>query len=556
MKKLLLTLCFLASGAVFAQSHNIIPEPVSYVSGSSVDFVIQHTLITVNDQSDELLRLADYLSKSLYFTPAPLKIILFDEGIVNKFGNSIRLIVDKKLKLPSEGYVLDVNSNFISIKSTTSRGLFYGIQTLLQIIPFEFTTDLNDASFANGTPSNMTIPDGIKSLIVKSCSITDYPRFSYRGMHLDVCRHIFPVGQIKQFLDIMAFYKMNNFHWHLTDDQGWRLEIKKYPLLTEKGAWRKSTTTGRNEGQDSIPYGGFYTQEQAAEIVAYAAERYINVIPEIEMPGHATAALAAYPEISCTGGPFDTWTFWGVNDEIFCAGKEQTFTFIEGVLDEVVTIFPSKYIHIGGDEAPKTRWNTCPDCQKRIEQEKLANAEELQSYFVQRAQKYLEKYDRQIIGWDEILEGGLAKGATVMSWRGIEGGIEAASMKHHVIMSPVNPCYLDYYQGDPATEPFAIGGYNTLEKVYSFEPVPANLKRKNQKFILGAQGNLWTEYISTSEHLEYMAYPRAIALAEVNWSQVENRDYNSFLHRLKKHYLRFDKLGINYARNPKLKNDN
>ncbi len=555
MKKLLFIFCLLVSVAGLSQSHNIIPQPVSYKTGISGDFVIQHTLITINEENKELQRLADFLSESLYFTHTPLKVIYFDEGKVNKFGNSIRLILDRKLHLPDEGYQLEINRNYISVSGKSEQGIFYGIQTLLQLIPYEFDVEPDENSLTTQISTNTNIPKGIRSLIIKGCSITDYPRFSYRGMHLDVCRHIFSVEQIKKFIDIMAFYKMNTFHWHLTDDQGWRLEIKKYPLLTEKGAWRKSTTIGRNQGQDSIPYGGFYTQQQVAEIIAYAGERYINIIPEIEMPGHATAALAAYPEYSCTGGPFETWTWWGVNEEIFCAGNEGTFSFIEGVLDEVVKIFPSKYIHIGGDEAPKTRWNACPDCQDRMKQEKLENAEELQSYFIQRVQKYLKKYNRQIIGWDEILEGGLAKGATVMSWRGMEGGTEAARMKRNVIMTPVDPCYLDYYQGDPVTEPFSIGGYNTLEKVYSFEPVPSDLKKRNQKYILGAQGNLWTEYISTSEHLEYMAYPRAIALAEVNWSQVKNRNYDDFNLRLKKHFIRFDKIGVNYAKDPKLKNE-
>lgn len=553
MKKLIVAICLFVSGEAYSQMHIIIPQPVSYEIGLSGDFVIQHTLITINEENSELIRLANFLSESMHFTSTPLNVIRFDEGKVNKYGNSIRLGIDRDLKLPEEGYKLEVNSNYISIVGRSEQGVFYGIQTLLQIIPFEFKETPYNSEGISGTVSDINIPEGIRNLIVKGCSITDYPRFPYRGMHLDVCRHIFSVEQIKKYIDIMAFYKMNNFHWHLTDDQGWRLEIKKYPLLTEKGSWRNSTTIGRNNGQDSIQYGGFYTQEQAAEIVAYASARFINVIPEIEMPGHATAALAAYPEISCTGGPFETWTWWGVNEEIFCAGKEETFTFIEGVLDEVVQIFPSKYIHIGGDEAPKSRWNACSDCQNRIAKEKLANAEELQSYFIQRAQKYLKKYDRYIIGWDEILEGGLAKGATVMSWRGMEGGKEAAIMKHNVIMTPVDPCYLDYYQGDSATEPFAIGGYNTLEKVYSFEPVPADLKKRNRKYILGAQGNLWTEYISTCNHLEYMAFPRAIALAEVNWSKVESRNYNDFILRLEKHFIRLDKLGVNYARNPKLK---
>ncbi len=378
------------------------------------------------------------------------------------------------------------------------------------------------------------------------CKITDYPRYSYRGLHLDVCRHMFPVGFIKKYIDLMAMHKMNSFHWHLTEDQGWRIEIKKYPLLTSVGAWRKSSPVGRNEGQDSIPYGGFYTQDEVRDIVEYARKRFITVIPEIELPGHAQAALASYPHLSCTGGPFEVWTWWGVSENIYCAGNEQVFEFLEGVLTEVMHLFPSPYIHIGGDEAPKTRWKACPKCQRRIRSEKLADEHQLQSYFVTRIEKFLNSQGRNIIGWDEILEGGLAPNATVMSWRGTQGGIETARLKHPVIMTPGSPCYFDHYQADPSLEPLAICCFNPLEKVYAFEPTPQELTPEEATYIIGAQGNLWTEYIKTPEHAEYMAYPRAIALAEVVWSPKDKRNYDDFLIRLESHKLRLDYRGVNY----------
>jgi len=510
--------------------HNIIPEPVRYEAGKGFFSLSSSTNIKIASTSKELSKLADFLESRLLLNKSTDN---KDAGLNNK-GNSILLELTQINEIGNEGYKLIVDKKQIVISANTGKGIFYGIQTLLQLMPEE-VEDRNPAK-------------SFSSYKIPSCQILDYPRFEYRGMHLDVCRHFFPVEFIKKYIDLLAMYKINNFHWHLTEDQGWRLEIKKYPLLTEVGAWRKSTPIGRNAGDDNIPYGGFYTQKEAREIVAYAAERYVNVIPEIEMPGHALAALAAYPELSCTGGPFEVWTKWGVIDDIYCAGNEKVFLFLEDVLTEVMNIFPSAYIHIGGDEAPKNRWDACPLCQKRIHDEHLKDSHELQSYFITRIEKFLNSNGRQIIGWDEILEGGLAPGATVMSWRGIEGGIAAAKMGHDVIMTPGTPCYFDHYQANPAGEPFAFGGYNPLKKVYNYEPVPEELNASEGKHILGSQGNLWTEYIPTSAQAEYMAFPRAIALAEVNWSPRDSRNWDDFSDRLNQHFKRLTFLNLNFSK--------
>ncbi|MEZ7953683.1 MAG: family 20 glycosylhydrolase, partial [Bacteroidales bacterium] len=366
-----------------------------------------------------------------------------------------------------------------------------------------------------------------------------------------------PKQFVLRYIDYMAMHKFNTFHFHLTDDQGWRIEIKKYPNLTEIGSKRKETLIGRNFGSDAKfdgkPYGGFFTQEDIKEIVAYAAKKYITVVPEIEMPGHALAALASYPELGCTGGPYELATRWGVFNDIMCAGKESTFEFLQGVLDEVTDLFPSKLIHIGGDEAPKHNWKECPLCQERIKKEGLKDEHELQSWFITRIEKYLNSKGRNIIGWDEILEGGLAPNAAVMSWRGEAGGIEAAKSGHYVVMSPGSHCYLDHYQADPASQPLAIGGFTSLAKIYSYEPVPAALNADEAKYIMGAQGNVWTEYILNPAHVEYMVYPRAAALSEVVWSPKESRNYDSFMERMKAMILRYYTYGINFSREEFLK---
>jgi hexosaminidase len=374
-------------------------------------------------------------------------------------------------------------------------------------------------------------------------------------MHLDVSRHFFPKEFILKYIDLIASFKMNTFHWHLTDDNGWRIEIKKYPKLMQTAAWHVDrenlpwTERTPQQAGERANYGGYYTQDEIREIVEYAKKRYITIIPEIEMPAHSVEVLAAYPQFSCTGGPFTVppGSYWP-NTDILCAGNDSTFTFLEDVLTEVISLFPSKYIHIGGDEADKTRWKECPKCQARIKTEGLKDEKELQSYFIKRIEKFLVSKDRKLIGWDEILEGGLAPEATVMSWRGLEGGIAAARQGHDVVMTPGSYCYFDHYQADPKTEPKAIGGYTTLKKVYSYEPVPGELTKEQSKYILGAQGNVWTEYIPTPEHAEYMAVPRMIALAEVDWTPKNLKNWNDFRTRLEPEFRRLDLLHVNYCK--------
>lgn len=426
-----------------------------------------------------------------------------------------------------EQYDLSISENKIQIASFSNQGLFYGIQTLLQTFPHQKS----------------------KQVRVQGLTIRDTPTFRWRGMHLDVSRHFFDVAFIKKYIDYLAMYKMNSFHWHLTDDQGWRIEIKKYPKLTEIGGWRNGSMVGhyRDQTFDNKRYGGFYTQEEIKEVVAYAKERHITIVPEIEMPGHALAALAAYPEYSCTGGPFEVGKIWGVLDDVFCP-KDETFTFLENILTEVIELFPSAYIHIGGDECPKTRWKSCSHCQKRIKDENLKDEHELQSYFIQRIEKFVNSKGRKIIGWDEILEGGLAPNAAVMNWRGTEGGIAAAKEKHFAVMSPGSHCYFDHYQGEPANEPLAFGGYTTLEKVYSYNPIPSELNADESPYILGAQANLWTEYIETPGHVEYMLFPRITAIAEVVWGTSEPEKYKNFEDRVVHHMLFWKQKNINYSK--------
>lgn len=434
-----------------------------------------------------------------------------------------------------EGYEISVTPTRVAVTARQAQGLFYAVQTLYQLLP--------DAVFAD-TPSDEV------AWRIPSVEIADAPRFVYRGMHLDVARHFFDVAAVKQYIDQLAFHKMNYFHWHLTDDQGWRIEIKRYPKLTEVGGYRNGTLIGHYNDQpqrfSSTRYGGFYTQADISEVVAYAAARFVTVVPEIEMPGHAQAVLAAYPELGCGTGPYEVWQKWGVSDNVFCP-TEQTFTFLQNVLDEVVALFPSPYIHIGGDECPKLQWEQSAFCQQLIKDNNLGDAHGLQSYFIRRIEAYLNTKGKKIIGWDEILEGGLAPNATVMSWRGIEGGIAAAKAGHDVVMTPTSHCYLDYYQSDHPEEPLAIGGFLPLAKVYAQEPIPAELTADEAKHILGTQGNLWTEYIPTLEKLHYMAFPRMCALAEVAWTPATRRDYNDFVVRLLPHLARLNQRGIGAA---------
>ncbi len=450
-------------------------------------------------------------------------------------GSSNAIVLQNSLKSANkEQYSIKVSKKNIVINGASEAANFLGIQTLRKATPI-------------AKSGSVTYP---------AVSIMDEPRFGYRGMHLDIARHFEPVEFIKKYIDMIALHNMNTFHWHLTEDQGWRIEIKKYPKLTEIGAWRSETVIGHNTGKfDGKPHGGFYTQEEIRDIVKYATDRHITVIPEIDLPGHMLAALASYPELGCTGGPYEVEKTWGVFDDVLCAGQEKTFTFLEGVLDEVLELFPNtKYIHIGGDECPKVRWETCPRCQAKIKELGLKDDDKhkkefyLQSYVMERVEKYLNDRGRQIIGWDEILEGKLAPNATVMSWRGMDGGVQAARMGHDVIMTPGSHVYFDHYQTtDIKNEPIAIGGYSPVSRVYEFEPVPSTLTSEEGKHILGAQANIWTEYIPNSRQVEYMAMPRMAALSEVQWMQADKKNYLDFLKRLPRLIAMYDMLDYNYA---------
>ena len=428
--------------------------------------------------------------------------------------------IDEKSGIPEEGYTLKITKRGVKAVASTPAGLFYARQTLNQLLQ----------------------PDGT----VPCVEIRDWPRFRWRGFHQDVCRHFMSVDEIKQELDILAQYKMNIFHWHLTDDQGWRIEIKKYPKLTELGAWRTEF--------DGTVYGGFYTQDQIREVVAYAAERYITVVPEIEMPGHAISAIRAYPELSCTGERVNNFFTWGTPDISLCAGNDFVFEFMENVIKEVVELFPGEYLHIGGDECKKARWERCPRCQARIREEGIAGdsqftaEQKLQSYFIHRMEGVLLKYNRRLVGWDEILEGGLSPNATVMSWRGEEGGKKAALAGHDVVMTPSHEgLYLDSYQGDPKAEPLAFGRYVTLEKTYSYNPVPAELQGSGKEHhVIGVQGNVWSEYLYSTRQRQYMLFPRIFAVAEIAWTRPEKKDFTDFCRRVDVACQRLDERGVNY----------
>lgn len=519
-------------GVETTANYQVIPLPQEVALSQESPFNLNDGTIIAYPEHNELLKrnaefLAEYISQS---TGRTLQTEALAPGSEAPKG-AITLGLDPAIG-NREGYVLTVKADRVTLNGQTENGVFYGIQTLRKSIPAETKAT---------------------SILLPAGSIQDEPRFSYRGMHLDVGRHFFPIEFVKKYIDLLALHNMNTFHWHLTEDQGWRIEIKKYPKLTEIGAWRDRTVIGRNtEEYDNTRYGGFYTQEQAKEIVKYAGERYITVIPEVDLPGHMLAALAAYPEMGCTGGPYEVCPRWGVFEDVLCIGNEKSMQFLEDVMAEIIDIFPSKYIHIGGDEAPRTRWKKCPKCQARIRTEKLKadknhTAEDrLQSYCMTRIEKLLNSKGRQIIGWDEILEGDVAPNATVMSWRGSAGGIKAAQLGHDVIMTPNDYCYFDYYQSeDTRHEPFAIGGFVPLEKVYSLNPT-ASLTEEQAKHILGTQANLWTEYIPTSEQVEYMVLPRMAALAEVQWTQLEKKDYTNFTTRLAGLIGLYRRDGLNY----------
>jgi len=510
-------------------AYPLIPVPAYLKPGSGSFAITPATRIAVSDPSDAELRgLADFAVDLLEGSLGTRLQAASGPAAAAPQG-AIALVLSPEVE-PAEGYRLEVTAGSIAVTALTHAGLFYGLQTLRQLLP------------RDGAPTAAPIWE------VPAVTIEDEPRFSYRGMHLDVGRHFFPVSFIKRYIDLLAMYKMNTFHWHLTEDQGWRIEIEKYPRLTEVGACRDETILEKNFDPyvgDGLRYCGYYTQEEVREVVAHAASRYVTVIPEIELPGHSTAALAAYPELACTEGPFEVSTRWGVHEDVYCP-TEQTFAFLEDVLSEVMELFPSRYIHIGGDEAPKRRWEESEEAQAVMRREGLADEGELQSYFIKRIESFLLAHDRRVIGWDEILEGGLAPQATVMSWRGMAGGIEAARQGHDVIMTPTSHVYFDYYQGDRAYEPLAIGGFTPLEKVYAFEPVPEELTAEEAEHVLGAQGNVWTEYIKTADQVEYMALPRMLALAEVVWSPKQIRDWDRFAAALPAQLKRLDAMDVNY----------
>jgi hexosaminidase len=505
----------------------IIPQPASLTNMEGTFQISSKTDILINSESPEMHKVTSWLCQNLENLYSIKNKIIFSGAPEKK---SIFIKLNTGLSISKEAYNLTVSPKGIILESPSPSGLFYGVQTLLQLMP--------------------PIKQKLSEVVVPAVEIKDAPRFAWRGLHLDVGRHFMPKEFILKYLDYMAIHKFNTFHWHLTDDQGWRIEIQKYPKLTEIGSVRKETLIGHygSKSYDGTSVGGFYTQEDVKEIVAYAASRFITVVPEIEMPGHSLGALTAYPELGCTGGPYDVATTWGVFEDVYCAGKEDTYLFLQDVLTELIPLFPGEYFHIGGDECPKTRWQKCPLCKQKMKDEGLKSEHELQSYFVQRMGKFLNDNGKKLIGWDEILEGGLAPNAAVMSWRGEQGGIAAAKEHHFVVMTPGEYCYLDHYQADPINEPLAIGGYLPLKKIYGYDPVPSTLTEAEAKYIMGAQGNVWTEYMKTPEQVEYMVYPRAAALAEVVWSPKGAKDFDNFKDRLTRLTKLYDILGINYCK--------
>ena len=526
----LLAIAFAAAIIIAPQSAHagdtdicIVPKPLSITDGEGSFAISSATRISIGDES--LRRPAEMFAEDMSMELGG-RMTVSDR----KSRRSISLNLDQAME--SEEYRLEVGRNGISVCGGSEKGVFYALQSLKQLIIC--------ASPTNG------------KAVLQAATIIDKPRFAYRGAMLDVCRHKFTTDEVKRYIDILALHKINTFHWHLTDDQGWRIEIKRYPELTQTGAMRKQTLVGRyrtSKEYDGTPYGGYFTQDEIRDVVKYAAERYITVIPEIEMPGHAVAALATYPKLGCTGGPYEVRTTWGISEDVFCAGSEETFEFIENVLTEVLELFPSEYIHIGGDECPKVRWKACPKCQRRISEEGLANETELQSYFMKRIERWLNGHGRKIIGWDEILQGGITRSATIMSWRGTKGGIAAAALGNRVIMSPNTYCYIDYYQTENPEanrEPLANGRRPvTMEKLYSFEPL-SGLTEEQGGFIAGVQVNLWTEYIKTFDHAQRMLLPRLAALSEVGWSD-RTRDLDDFRRRMRSLRRVYDREGYVYS---------
>ncbi|RYF77100.1 MAG: beta-N-acetylhexosaminidase [Cytophagaceae bacterium] len=538
---LLFACSLLSPPASFAQTtdneYNLIPFPARFTGLPGRFTLTASTRILTAAKDPAQTAAAQLLASQLKLTSGlPIAVAASTPALVK--GKNIVFEKHTAGRCGPEGYTLRVTPEGVRIGSETPKGYFYAVQTLMQLLP----ADVYGSTRAES--ANWSMP---------ACDLLDRPRYAHRGLMLDVGRHFMPAPFVKKFIDLLAIHKMNTFHWHLTDDQGWRIEIKKYPKLTQVGSTRKQTLVGHYaenypQQYDGKPHSGFYTQDQIKDIVKYAAARHVTIVPEIELPGHGLAALAAYPELGCDPGKgYEVGTRWGIIRDVYCP-REKTFTFFQDVLTEVMTLFPGKYIHIGGDECPKDAWKQSAFCQDLIKKLKLKNEDELQSYVIRRVEKFVTSKGRSIIGWDEILEGGLAPNATVMSWRGITGGIEAARQKHNVIMTPGTFCYLDKYQADPSTEPLSIGGYLPIEKVYTYEPTPSELTPAEQKYVLGLQGNIWTEYIHTPEEVEYMAFPRAIALAEIGWMPTGPRNFEDFAARLKNHLKRLDRLNVNYAK--------
>ena len=510
----------------------IIPKPVALTLEQGTFEFDKNTqfVITEDSQKDVISVLTDKFKNAAGWT-----LSISEKAPTSNF---VQFVLDGNLE--EEAYTLDVNSDRVIVKSKGNAGFLYGLETLRQLLPVSIESATSVANTSWEIP-NLTIKD--------------HPRYRYRGLMLDVSRHFFEIDYLKLTIDRLAMLKMNVLHLHLVDDQGWRIEIKKYPKLTEVGAWRVDQEDkhwdGRNEttADEKGTYGGFYTQDELKDLVAYAATKNVEIIPEIEMPAHVTSAIAAYPELSCHGRPVGVPSggVWPITD-IYCAGKEGTFEFLENVLLEVMEIFPSKYIHVGGDEATKTNWAQCPDCKKRMQTEGLKNVEELQSYFIKRMERFISTHDKKLIGWDEILEGGIAPEATVMSWRGVAGGVEAAKQGHDVIMTPGSHAYFDHYQGPQNQEPLAWGGYTPLSQVYTFDPTVDTMTEAEAKHVLGGQANLWSEQIKTTEHSEYMIFPRLAALSETLWSTKESRNWEDFSSRIVTMFDRYDVMGINYAK--------
>ena len=510
----------------YSFENNIIPKPLSVEYNNETLLLTDNIYLVIDNDFRDAKRLCNYIKDFL----SAYKVKVVETAQTD--GTNIFLYLVESQNY--EAYSIEIDEKGIEINSFSYQGIFWGFQTLRQLMPVEIEN--------GGKPEEVLLP---------YISIRDEPRFKYRGMHLDVCRHFFSVEDVKSYIDLLVMHKFNVFHWHLTEDQAWRIEIKAFPELAAISSQRKETVIKKEWGNyDGIPYGGYFTQEEVKEIVKYAEDRFIMVIPEIEMPGHSLAALAAYPELGCTGGPYEVGTNWGLFDDVYCAGNETTFGFLETVIDEVCEMFPnSPYIHIGGDECPKTRWETCPKCQQRIKSEGLADEHELQSYFVQRMGKYINSKGKRIIGWDEILEGGLAPDATVMSWRGEDGGIAAAKQGHDVIMTPNPICYFDHYQcANVDNEPFAIGGFTNCEEIYLWNPIPDTLSLDEARYIIGVQANVWTEYILDFNHVQYMVLPRMAALSEIAWSKAHKDEYPEFKKRLQFMFKRYAAAGYNYAK--------